>query len=64
MPACNLPPPSSVAGDTPSGAQGKFEIKRRCLIDNIAFLIVRQHRRGQLDADESESKSAARTCHK
>ena len=64
MPDRNLPPSSSAASDTRPDAQTEFKAERRCLIDNIAFLVVRQHRRRQLDVDESESKSAARTCHK
>ena len=64
MPNCNLPQSPSAANDTPLDAQDEFEVERRCLINNIAFLVVRQHRRRQLDVDESESESAYKACHK
>ena len=49
MSDCDLSRSPSTAGDTPLDAQAEFEAERRCLIDNIAFLVVRQHRRRQLD---------------
>ena len=49
MPECDFIQLPSTAGDTPADAQAEFEAERRCLIDNIAFLVVRQHRRRQLD---------------
>ena len=64
MPGCDFPQSFAVTNDTPVDSEYEFEADRRCLIDNIAFLVVRQHRRVQLDGDERESKSADKTCHK
>ncbi|MCH7988556.1 MAG: hypothetical protein IID46_05305 [Planctomycetes bacterium] len=55
MPDYELSPSSSTAGDTSSEAQSEIEAERECLIDHIAFLVVRQHRRKQLQRiDPSE----------
>lgn len=49
MPDYELPPSSSTAGNTSSESQSEIEAERGCLIDHIAFLVVRQHRRKQLE---------------
>ena len=49
MPDCDFTQPPSTAGDTPADAQADLNMERQRLIDNIAFLVVRQHRRRQLD---------------
>jgi len=63
MPDCNLPQSPSAANDTPLDAQDEFEVGRRRLVNDIASLVVRQHRRRQLDVHKSETKSACKTRH-
>ncbi|MCH8149826.1 MAG: hypothetical protein IH987_17885 [Planctomycetes bacterium] len=58
MPDFESPQSSSATNETPIDSRTEFEAERRRLIDNIAFLVVRQHRRRQLDVAEPKRKSA------
>ena len=61
MPDCNLPPSSSATSETSLDAPAELEAERRCLIDNIAFLIVRRHRRRQLDEGDPDKPGVHRS---
>ena len=58
-----MPGLESPQNGTPTDSRTVCEAERRRLIDNIAFLVVRQHRRRRLDVDEPKSKSADKAGH-
>lgn len=58
--------PNSIPASSRSGEDlAQRDVERQRLIDNIAFLVVRWHRRRQQDSSDSASqdRSVAETCH-
>ena len=52
------PGPITAKESTSADAQTELEAKRRRLIDNIAYLVVREFRRRQIEADDPERSAA------